>query len=92
MCPYCDKDSDEIITDDGRLYLRANCSNCGRMLRAIPRKKNPAMEVLTFGKYKGRKIAEVPLPYLRWLYENATKLEPEQKANLLSYLRLHDAA
>src|ERR1700739_135038 len=34
---------------------------------------------LTFGKYKGQPIAEVPADYLRWTLENVSYLSHEQR-------------
>jgi len=41
---------------------------------------NPEM-IVTFGKFKGRMIEEIPSSYLRWLAENAHEEDVAQEAD-----------
>lgn len=43
--------------------------------------------VLTFGKYKGQRIDEVPRSYLEWVCENATNIDPNLLQSIENFLR-----
>jgi len=68
---------------DGTRHLELICASCGRYVKFIARTKDQARRFY-FGKYKGRRIAEViaiDRPYVQWLLTNVA-LKPTTEAVL----------
>jgi len=47
--------------------------------------------VMPFGKYKGRKLGDLPLSYLRWLAENIDEDKPMNRRICLAADRLYQS-
>lgn len=47
---------------------------------------DPGAWVIPFGKHKGKPLADVPMPYLRWLLANATDLRPDTRATIEAFM------
>ena len=61
----CDIEIIEQTFSNGTVHLRQQCKKCGKFLGY---KQKPISDfVFYFGKYKGLKLKEVPLSYLKWL-------------------------
>ncbi len=71
--------------NDYRIEKRAKnncafCNGCDHFIKNIPYK---SQTILYFGKYKGMDILEMTdIPYMKWLYENASSLKEHQKKAL----------
>ena len=51
-----------------------------------PKQANIGSEKMTFGKYKGEKIKDVPVSYLFWVMQNCTNINPKLKSAIHQFL------
>jgi DNA repair protein RadD len=59
-----------VYTHEGRLLTNRDITEIGKMQKSTKRKKTGKME---FGQHRGKKFEEVPIDYMRWVYENVDR-------------------
>ena len=69
-CKNCEEEVEPLLESktfsNGTVHIGASCPHCYRFIKWLPQTEAKDV-VLYFGKYKGKKLNEIPKEYLEWL-------------------------
>lgn len=68
-----------VVFKNGITHYKLECLDCGRFIKWKP--QNSSEFKLWFGKYKDKRLKEIPHDYLKWLKENNSNKKLVSKVN-----------
>ena len=73
-CNHCEQNQTIKITEktfsNGTKHLSSSCDYCGTFIKFIMQDIPPEEFYMPFGKYRGKKMKEIPRDYLEWGIKN----------------------